>query len=98
LPEGHGKKDKGTAIMTCDGMVHEGIGGTAMVVVAAHIVKETADTLAQGVTKDQGRVRLGPTYCLRLPEQRGELTVIDLVSELRRVGEAAGEIGFVSAF
>ena len=97
-PEVHGKTDRATAIMTRDRVVREGIGGVAMVIVAIHIVKQTADMLAQGVIKDQGRVSLRPMDCLRLLEQRGEPTVIDLVLEPRRVGEEAGEIGFVSAF
>jgi hypothetical protein len=66
--------------------------------VAVHIIEQSTDMLAQGVIKDQGRVSLRPAYCLRLLEQIGEPTVIDVVLEPRRVGEEAGEIGFVSAF
>jgi hypothetical protein len=67
-PEVHGKTDRATDRMTRDGMVCEGIWGVARVRVAVHIVEQTADLLAQGVIKDQGRVSLRPTYCLRLLE------------------------------
>src|SRR5207245_3800738 len=86
-PEVHGKTDRATDIMTRDGIVREGIGGVAMVIVVVHIVEQTADMLAQGVIKDQGRVSLRPAYCLRLLEQIGEPTVIDVRSEERRVGK-----------
>jgi hypothetical protein len=68
-----------------------------MVVMAVHIVEQTAAMLTQGVIQDQGAVSLWTTYRLSLLEQIGEPTVIDLVLEPRRVGEEAGEIGFVSA-
>jgi hypothetical protein len=84
--------------MTGDGIVCEGIGGVTMVIMAVHIVEQTADMLAQGVIKDQGSISLRTAYRLRLLEQIREPTVIDLVLEPRRVGEEAGEIGFVSAF
>jgi hypothetical protein len=96
-PKVHGKTDRATAIMTRDGMVRAGIGGVAMVIMAVHIVEQTADRLAQGVIKDQGAVSLWTAYRLSLLEQLGEPTVIDLVLAPRCVGEEAGEISFVSA-
>src|SRR5215831_2762425 len=96
-PEGHGKTDRATDIMTGDGIVREGRGGVAMVRMAVHIVEETTDMLAQGVIKNQGSVSLRAASRLRLLEQIGEPTVIDAVLEPRRRREEAREIGFVSA-
>ena len=48
--------------MTGDGIMREGIGGVAMVIMAVHIVEQTADMLTQGVIKDQGSVSLWTTY------------------------------------
>src|SRR5262245_28211018 len=83
--------------MPGDGIGREGIGGVAMGIMAVHIVEQTADMLAQGVIKAQGAVSLRSAYRLRLLEQIRAPTVIDLVLEPRRLGEEAGEIGFVSA-
>jgi hypothetical protein len=57
-----------TDIMTRDRIVCEGIGGVAMVVMAVHIVEQTAHMLAQGVIKNQERVSLRPAYLLGLLE------------------------------
>src|SRR5215510_7354344 len=96
-PKVHGKTHRATDIMTRDGIVCEGIGGVAMVIMAVHIVEQTADMLAQGVIKDQGSGSLRTAYCLSLLEQIGEPTVIDAVLEPRRFREEAGQVGFVSA-
>ena len=50
--------------MTGDGIMREGIGGVAMVIMAVHIVEQTADMLTQGVIKDQGSVSFGPRTCV----------------------------------
>src|SRR4030095_14820613 len=93
--EVHGQTDRTTDIMTGDGIVREGIGSVAMVIMAVHIVEQTADMLTQGVIKDQSSVSLWTAYRLCLLEQIGEPTVIDAVLEPRRFREEAGQVGFV---
>src|SRR3989454_7519565 len=82
--------------MTRDGIMREGIGVVAMVVMAVHIVEETPHMLTQGIIEDQEPVSLRTAYLLGLLEEIDEPTVIDAVLEPRRFREEAGEVGFVS--
>ena len=74
----------------------ERIRGIAMIVMTIDIVEQTPHMLAQGVIKNQERVSLWPADRLGLLEQIRESTVVNTVLEPRRLGEKAGEIGFVS--
>jgi len=78
--------------------MRERVGAIAVVVMAVDIVEQTAHVLAQGVIEDEERVSLQTAHGLRLLEQLHEPTVLDTVLEPRRLGEEAGQIGFVSAF
>src|SRR5712691_9898138 len=82
--------------MTRDGIMREGIGVVAMVVMAVHIVEETPHMLTQGIIEDQEPVSLRTAYLLGLLEEIDEPTVIDVVLEPRRFREEAGQVGFVS--
>src|SRR3989454_10044068 len=82
--------------MTRDGIMREGIGVVAMVVMAVHIVEETPHMLTQGIIEDQEPVSLRTAYLLGLLEEIDEPTVIDAVLEPRRFREEAGQVGFVS--
>ena len=95
-PEVHGKTHRTTDIMARDGIMREGIGVVAMVVMAVHIVEETPHMLTQGIIEDQEPVSLRTAYLLGLLEERDEPTVIDAVLEPRRFREEAGEVGFIS--
>src|SRR2546427_3802470 len=83
--------------MTRDGIMREGIGVVAMVVMAVHIVEETPHMLTQGIIEDQERVSLRTAYLLGLLEQIRDATVIDAVLEPWRFREEARQVGFVSA-
>jgi len=93
----HRKTDGATDIMTGDRIVREGIRGVAMIRMAVHIVKQTADMFAQGVIEDQCRVSLRHTDLLRLLVEIRDPPVIDLLLEQRRLGEEPGQVRFVSA-
>ena len=56
---------------------------------AVDIVEQTAHVLAQGVIKNQERVRFRTAHGLRLLEQILNATVIDAVLEPWRFGEEA---------
>src|SRR5262249_49137516 len=56
-----------------------------------------AHMLTQGVIENQERICLRPAYRLGLLEQIHEPTGIDTVVEPRRLGEEAGQVGFVRA-
>ena len=75
----------------------EGIRGVPIVVMPVHIVEETAHMLAQGVIEDQERVRFRAADRLRLLEEIGDPTVIDLLLEPGCLREEAGQMGFVRA-
>ena len=92
----HRKTDGATHIMTGDRIVREGIRVIAMIIMAIDIVEQAPDMLAQRVIKNQYRVSLWTADRFRLLEQIRDATVIDAVLEPRRVGEEAGEVGFVS--
>jgi len=79
--------------MTRDGIMREGIGVVAMVVMAVYIVEETPHMLTQGIIEDQEPVSLRTAYLLGLLEQIDEPTVIDAVLEPRRFREEAGQVG-----
>ena len=53
--------------------------------------------LAQGVIENQECVSLWTAHRLRLLEQIREPTIVDLLLEPRRLGEEAGQVGFVGA-
>src|SRR5207302_5157726 len=93
----HGKTHGATDIMARDRIVREGVRVVTMVIMTVHIVEETAHMLAQGVIEDQYRVSLRATSRLRLLEQIVEPTVIYAVLEPGRLGEEAGQVGFVRA-
>src|SRR5215510_2041906 len=95
-PEIHGKTHRATDIMAGHRIVREGIRVVTMVVMTVHIVEKTAHMLAQGVIENQARVSLRTADRLRLLEQIREPTVVDLLLEPGRLGEEAGEVGFVS--
>ena len=82
--------------MTSDGIMREGIGGVAMVVMEINIVEETAHMLTQGIIEDQERVSFRTADRFGVLEEIDEKTVIDAVLERRRYREEAGEVGFVS--
>src|SRR5207245_9735384 len=56
-PEVHGKTHRTTDIMTRDGIMREGIGVVAMVVMAVHIVEETPHMVTKGIMQDQAAVK-----------------------------------------
>ena len=85
------------AVMTGDGIVRKRIRIIAMVLRAVHILAQAAHMFAQGVIQYQDRVSLRHADRLRLLEERGDPTVIHLLLEPRRVGEEAGQVGFVRA-
>jgi Reverse transcriptase (RNA-dependent DNA polymerase) len=97
-PQIHGKPYGATDVMTGDRIVREGIRVVTMVLVASHILKQTAHMLAQGVIEDQGSVGLRTADSLRLLEEIRDPTVIDTLLEPRRFREKSGQISFVSAF
>jgi hypothetical protein len=66
-----------------------------MIVMTVHIVEETAHMLAQGVIEDQECVGLRTASRLCLLEQILKATVIHAVLEPGRLGEEAGQDGFV---
>ena len=82
--------------MTRDGIMREGIGVVAMVVMVVHIVEETPHMLTQGIIEDQEPVSLRTAYLLGLLEEIDEPPVIDAVLEPRCFREEAGQVGFVS--
>src|SRR5438445_4760612 len=82
--------------MTRDGIMREGIGVVAMVVMAVHIVEETPHILTQRIIEHQEPVSPRTAYLLGLLEEIDEPTVIDAVLEPRRFREEAGQVGFVS--
>src|SRR6266478_6484721 len=79
--------------MTGDRMVREGIRVLAMMVMAIHIIEQTAHRLAQRIIKEQERVRFRTANRFRLLEQRRDATVMNAVLEPRRCGEEAGDVG-----
>jgi hypothetical protein len=93
----YGETDGAIDVITGDGIMRQGIGVVAMVVMAVHIVEETAHMLAQGVIEYQRGVGLRTADCFGLLKQIFQPTVIDAVVEPWRFGEEAGEIGFVGA-
>jgi hypothetical protein len=95
-PEVHGKTHRTTDIMTRDGMMREGRGVVAMVVMAVHRVEETPHMLPQGLIEDQEPVSLRTASLLGVLEERDEPPVSDAVWEPRRFREEAGQVGFVS--
>ena len=56
-PEVDGKAHGTTHVIAGHRIVREGIRVLAMVIVAVHIVKQTADVFTQGVIQDQCRIR-----------------------------------------
>ena len=96
-PEVDGKTDRATHLRTGDGIVREGLGVFAMVVVAIDIVEQAPHMLAQGVIEDQEGLSLRATDRLCLLEQRRESPVMDVLLKPRSVREKAGQIGFVRA-
>jgi hypothetical protein len=83
----HRQTDGATAIMTGDRIVREGRRVFAMILLAVHIVKQTADMFAHGVIEAQCRVSLRHTDLLRLVEEIRDPPVIDLLLEPRRIGK-----------
>ena len=77
-------------------VVRERIRVVTMIVMAVHIVEQTAHMFAQGVIEYQHRVGLGIADRLRLLEQIREPPIIDALLEPGRLREEAGQIGFVS--
>ena len=68
-----------------------------MVVMAVHIVEQTAHMLTQGVIESQRGVGLRIAPPLRLLEQIREPAVVDALLEPRRLGAEAGQVRFVRA-
>ena len=95
-PQVYGKTDGATDVITGDGIMCKGIGVVAMVVMAVHIVEETAHMLAQGVIEYQRGVGLRTADCFGLQQQILKPPVIDTVLEPWRFGEEAGEVSFIS--
>src|SRR5215470_9498100 len=81
--------------MPRDRIVRERLCVIAMIVMTIDIVEQTVYVLAQGVIKNQERVRLRPAYLLGLLEQIRDTTLIDAVLKPGRFREEAGEVGFV---
>jgi hypothetical protein len=95
-PEVDRKTDGATPIMTGDRVVCQGIGVIAVMVMAIDLGEETPHVLTQGSIEDQQRVSLRTAYLLGLLKQRRNATVVDTIVKPWRVGEEAGEVGFVS--
>src|SRR2546428_5999322 len=77
-PEIDGKAYRATEVMAGHRIVGQRIGVVAVVVMAVHLVKETAHMLAQGVIEYQGCVRLPAADPLRLLEEIRDSTIVDL--------------------
>ena len=95
-PEVDGKADRTTAIMAGHRTVGQWRGVVAVVVMAVHVVKETAHMLAQGVIEYQGCVGLRTADPFRLLEEIGDATIVDLLLKPGRFREEAGQVRFVS--
>jgi DTW domain-containing protein YfiP len=77
-------------------MVRERIRVVTVMVMAVHRVEQTPHLCAEGVIESQHRVGRGTADRLRLLEQRRESPVVDALLAPGRLGEEAGQVGFVS--
>ena len=96
-PEVDGKAYRTTEVMAGHRIVGQRIGVVAVVVMAVHVVKETAHMLAQGVIEYQGGVGLRTADPFRLLEEIRDSTIVDLLLKPGRFREEAGQVRFVSA-
>src|SRR6266852_2302319 len=96
-PEVYRKAHGTTEVMAGHRIVCERIRVVAMVVMAVHIVEQTAHMLTQGVIEYQRGVGLRIAHPFRLLEQIREPTVVDALLEPRRLEEEAGQVRFVRA-
>ena len=78
-------------------IVGQRIGAVAVVVMAVHVVKETAHMFAQGVIEYEGCVGLRTADPFRLLEEIRDATIVDLLLKPGRFREEAGQVRFVSA-
>ena len=92
-----GKAYRPTEIMAGHRIVGQRIGVVAVVVMAVHVVKETAHMLAQGVIEYEGCVGLRTADPFRLLEEIRDSTIVDLLLKPGRFREEAGQVRFVSA-
>jgi hypothetical protein len=95
-PEVDGKTHEATARVTRDGIGRKRIRIVAMIVMAIDVVAHTAHRRTQGIIEAQRGGGLRTADFLRLLEERGVPTVIDLLLEPGRRREEARQVGFVS--
>ena len=95
-PEVYRKAHRPTEIMAGHRMVCERIRVVAMLVMAGHLVEQTAQMLTEGVIEYQHGVGLRIAHPFRLLEQIREPTAVDAILEPRRLREEAGQGGFGS--
>src|SRR5216684_1315949 len=97
-PEVYRKAHGTTEVMAGHRIVCERIRVVAMVVMAVHVVEQTAHMLAQGVIEYQGCIGLRTAYPFRLLEEIRDAPIVDTSLKPRRFREEAGQMRFVSTF
>ena len=68
------------------------MSAVAVVVMAVHVVKETAHMFAQGVIEYEGCVSLRTADPFRLLEEIRDATIVDLLLKPGRFREEAGQV------
>src|SRR5262249_18393901 len=90
-PQVDRKAYRTTEIMAGHRIVGQWIGVVAVVVMAVHVVKETAHMLAQGVIEYEGGVGLRTADPFRLLEEIRDATIVDLLLKTGCFREEAGQ-------